>query len=159
MKLFLGFLLIIAALAPDLAFAGATSSPPSWVYPGAPNVSMLVTLNLKNITVLTAGTPADIGTIPIPIGVNRYGISSLSIFVAESLAGTLASATFQIWSGPGGTGTLLLSSAGPAAATNFMVFTGASTVIQTSGTLFIRQTANSANAGVLSFYPSIFPLN
>lgn len=128
-----------------------------------------IVLSVKNVTVLTTGTPADIATITVPSWITRWktlGSTSAvtgpggGTMVAETAAGTLAAASFTCFSAAGGSGNIILAATtGPTAAggtTNFAVGTATS---QTSTTLYIRQTANSANAGTLSFYMVILPLN
>jgi len=129
-----------------------------------------ITLYAKSVTVLTAGSPADIATITIPSGITRWAIYASDfggaplaagcVVVAETAAGTLNAAIFTAHSAAGGGGTLLLDEAidlGTAGSSAVFLPSNAITV-SSAGTLYIRQTANSANAGTVSFYITIYPL-
>lgn len=127
-----------------------------------------ITLYVKSVTVKTSGSPADIATITVPAGITRWRIvgiaasTTTSTFIAETAAGTLAGAAFESWTAAGGTGTQIHTSAvGPTAATNALAVGWAAqntSAAFTAGTITIRQTANSANAGTISFYITIYPL-
>lgn len=124
-----------------------------------------ITLYVKTVTVLTAAAPADLATIAVPAGVTRFHVQGTAttgtcFVVAESAAGTLAGATFNLFDGAGGTGTQLLTVTGPTTGTPTGKVWPASdaTAISSASTLYIRQVGNSANAGTVSFYVVILPL-
>lgn len=126
-----------------------------------------VGLYVKSVAVLTTGAPADIATISVPADITRWrlaggntvGTAGGSV-IAETAAGTLAGANFTARDAANGTGlTLTAGVAGPASAgagSGWQMV--ATTNISTSNTIHIRQTANSANAGTMSFYLLIQPL-
>ena len=133
----------------------------------APLVGVPIIVSVKDVAVLTAGAPADIATITLPASLTRWGLLGLSgnvnRVIAESAVGTLASASFTCYTAAGGGGTLLLAAnfLGPSAAGVGVAFAGAtvaSVPFATSSTIVIRQTVNSANAGVVSFYLTVVPL-
>ncbi len=122
---------------------------------------------VKSVTMLTAGTPADIATITIPAGITRWAMCPGGSFnggggkiFAETAAGTLAAGTVVCFDAAGGTGvTVSSSSAPPTGAALMTTLTGGSqTAFSTSSTIYIRQTGNSANAGTCSFYLIIYPI-
>ena len=126
-----------------------------------------IILSVKNVTVLTSGAPADIASISVPSWVTRWtlvgsGVGATSRLIAESAAGSLSAATFVVLDGAGGTGNMVStgSTTGPASA-NLGTVIGAAApgtlAFSTSSTIYIRQTANSANAGTMSFYLVVFP--
>jgi hypothetical protein len=118
---------------------------------------------VKNISILTTGAPADIGTITIPSWITRYapatgtGVSVARgvIIVGESLSGTTASATFVVRDAASGGGNSVFSVNGGGPTATGTIAVGATTStsqLYTSSTLYINQTANSANAGTISVY-------
>lgn len=126
-----------------------------------------ITFYVKDVPVLTSGSPADIATITIPAGITRWTTSLSSSTSgggvrcsAWDFTATMGAANFTLYSGAGGTGTALTGVfTGPGSDS---VYTGAvaasaSTIIQSS-TIYIRQTANSTNAGSCDFYVTIYPL-
>lgn len=126
-----------------------------------------ITLYIQSVNLLTAGSPADVASINIPSGITRWRLAAStsattsvgnSIWL-ESQTGTLAAATFVIRDGATGGGTALTTSAsapsGGAPFTN--VAAASATTRSAAATIYINQTANSANAGVCSFYITIFP--
>lgn len=135
---------------------------------GDPRV-MPLTLYVKNVTVLTTGAPADIASITIPSGTTRFKFcgttaqASTSNVVAETAAGTLAGASFTVYDAASGGGTQISAAFnGPSTTTGagqaVPILSNSSTTAPTSSTLYIRQTANSANVGTVSFYITIYPL-
>ena len=135
---------------------------------GDPRV-LPITLYVKNVTVLTTGAPADIATIPIPSGMTRFkfcgtsAAASTSNAVAETAAGTLAGASFTVYDAASGGGNQISTAFnGPSSATGagqaVPILSNLGTTAPSSSTLYIRQTANSANAGTVSFYITIYPL-
>lgn len=127
-----------------------------------------IMLYVKSVSVLTSGTPADIATITIPAGITRWrvlgnasGGPGTSFFYSETAVGTLAGASFTYFDGAGGTGNTC--SVAQAGQTGAGVVIGNSPVLansaflSTSNTIYVRQTANSANAGTISFYVVLIP--
>lgn len=127
-----------------------------------------IILSVKNVTVLTSGAPADIASITVPSWLTRWSIplTSISIHfsrvIAETASGTLASAAFTCYTQAGGAGSAVTANiVGPPASgygSNINGITaGGATPAFTSNTIYIRQTANSANAGTASFYLMLLP--
>ncbi len=120
----------------------------------------------KSVTVLTSGAPADLGFITLPASFTRYRVANgtggavFSGVIAETASGTLAAGTFQLWDDAGGTGSQLSASfSGPTAAGVYVaVIANSSTVVSTTGKIYLRQTVASANAGTVSFYLCIYPM-
>jgi hypothetical protein len=121
----------------------------------------------KSVTVLTAGTPADIATITLPAGVTRWRLgggntvgTAGGTIITETASGTLAAAAFTAFDATGGGGVTLTASgntpASAVTAVGWQMVSAAS--ISTSSTITIRQTANSANSGTASFYLLITPV-
>lgn len=161
---------LLLAFVPALAFGGATSSPPPWVYPGASNVLMPVTLFIKNVPVLTTGSSADIATIAIPPGITRFVVilanaatGGMCRCIAETASGSLAAGTFGLYLGPNATGGALSGPGAPfPSGAGVMTNPGvvaAPAAIYSGNTIYINQGANSANAGTCSFYIMLFPIN
>lgn len=119
-------------------------------------------LAFKNITVLTTGTPADLATATLPTWCTRYMVMLTgSRAIAETAVGTLAAASFILRDAASGGGNFASSSFSGPATTNALVNVTGSAAggpAHTSSQLFLRQTANSANAGTLSVYAVIVPL-
>lgn len=118
-------------------------------------------LAFKNVTVLTTGTPEDVASVALPAWCTRYYvILTGSRCIAESAAGTLAGATFSLRDAASGGGNSASSNfVGPASTSVMVSVTGtpATTAPHTSATLYLNQTANSANAGTISVYAVIVP--
>lgn len=131
-----------------------------------------IVLSAKNISVLTSGAPADIASISLPSWFTRGALffatssaTSTSKVIAETAAGTLAGASIQLFGSAGAVNPLntpqtLPTSAGVSVglwttATGGNIF-GPSTVYG-NDTIYIRQTANSANAGTISVYLVLMP--
>ena len=118
-------------------------------------------LAFKNVTVLTTGTPADVASVALPAWCTRYYvILTGSRCIAESAAGTLAAASLNLRDAAAGGGNAASSNfAGPASTSVMVNITGtaASSPPHTAATLYLNQTANSANAGTISVYAVIVP--
>lgn len=130
-------------------------------------VGFPIIVSVKSLTVLLAGTPADIGTIAIPAGITRYSLafgsassSGAGKCVAETAAGTLAGAAVTIRDAAAGAGNALTSTITLPTTAGLLSQAAAfgATGIYTSATLYVNQTSNSANAGTCSFYVTITPL-
>jgi hypothetical protein len=126
-----------------------------------------VVLYAHAVTVLTAGTPADIATLTVPAGITRFRIAggnsaatSNNQLVADTAAGTLAGASFTAFDAAAGGGNQLLAAAsGPTAAGVAVGWAcNSANAISTSSSIVIRQTANSANAGTVSFSIVVIPV-
>jgi len=129
----------------------------------------LYVVAFKNITVLTTGAPADIASLSLPSWLTRYRVASAGVhlLIAETASGTLADSRFFLRDAASGGGAALTASiSGPASTTVMILPTAPATDPQTfqpigtstSGTLYLRQTANSANAGTVSVYLTLVPL-
>lgn len=125
-----------------------------------------ILLYVKSVTILTAGTPADIATITIPAGFTRYCTSPNNAasgglhVLAETASGTLNGASFTARDTASGAGTAMSSAAtGPTASGLMTAASNANgNAVLTTGTIYINQTLNSANAGTCSFYILIVPI-
>lgn len=116
----------------------------------------------KNVTVLTSGTPADVASVALPAWCTRYrlGQSGVHLCVAESAAGTLAGASFAVRDAASGGGNSISNAfAGPASTSAIVAPVNTSTSVwpSTAGTIYLYQSANSANAGTISVYLMIVP--
>ncbi len=138
-------------------------------------VSPILVLRAKNVAVLTAGAPADLVTIAVPDWVTRWtpvrstttaGTASLAfIMVIQESGGLITAGQYGAFDAAGGAGLQLssLTTNGFPGAINYIggaagqVSSGASQG-SASRTIVLRQTANAANAGSVSFYVSIVPL-
>ena len=126
-----------------------------------------IILSMKNVTVLTSGVPADIASITLPSWLTRWSIPLGSIgnftsrIIAETASGTLAGASFTCYTAASGGGSAVTANIfGPSAAALGGVINGitpSTAAAFTSNTIYIRQTANSANAGTVSFYLMLLP--
>lgn len=123
-----------------------------------------IILSVKNITVLTSGAPADIASISVPSWVTRWtlrgsGLGATSAIYSESGSGDFSAASFTCYDAAGGAGNAISSVIAGLATAQRIGSLGASTTIplSTSNTIYIRQTANSTNAGTCSFYLVVFP--
>lgn len=120
----------------------------------------------KNISVLTSGSPADIASITLPTWLTGWALSNgssltLSRIIAETASGTLNTASFSFRDAANGGGNQVGTAAsGPTAAGLGVAILGIGPTTAgryTGGTIYINQTANSANAGTVSFYLTIVP--
>jgi len=127
-----------------------------------------IILSAKNVTVLTSGAPADIASITLPSWLTRWSIPLGSVgnftsrVIAETAAGTLGSASFTCYTAASGGGSAVTGAiTGPTAAALGYPINGINpssvAAAFTSNTIYIRQTANSANAGTVSFYLMLLP--
>jgi hypothetical protein len=133
---------------------------------GGGNLPIILSSGSTPITVLTAGTPADIATIAIPAGITRYRLlqsSATFTAFANAASGSLGNAGFVLRDAAAGAGNVLSPSAaalnGPTAV-NLISGTASvsATATYTAATLYIRQTANSNNAGTVTFYVIVVPI-
>lgn len=114
----------------------------------------------KSVTMLTAATPASLGTVVLPAGITRWmTTTSTSLYCyAETASGTLAAGTIQVRTAAAGGGTQLWGTlTPPASAGTITTQLGSSNSMQTATTLFLWQTGNSANTGTISLYFLIYP--
>jgi len=131
-----------------------------------------IVISARNITVLTNGAPADIASITLPSWFTRGSLLfatssavSSSRVIAETASGTLAGASISLFGSAGGVNALNTTQTLPASAgasvglwttaTGGNIF-GPSTAYG-NDTIYIRQTANSANAGTISVYLVLMP--
>lgn len=128
-------------------------------------VCLPIIVYVKSLTVKTTGTPADIGTITVPSNISRYWLpgAGTGVYVlhvkTETSSGTLAAASFTIRDQASGAGNALTGSvAGPGAPSATSVVATNSNLTYTASTLYVYQTASSANAGTCSFYLTIMPM-
>lgn len=118
------------------------------------------------LNVLTAGAPADIGTISIPAWVTRWAMGtaapgSPSRVLAITAAGTLAAGAITLRDTPAGGGSAFSASVIlPASSTNCTPIgqSGAATYQTNVFTVHVNQTTNSANAGTIQIWLWLWPL-
>ncbi len=125
-------------------------------------IAMPIVIAFKNVTVLTTGSPADVASITLPSWLTRWRalVGNVHVCVAESASGTLAGANFSAWTAANGGGNGVCSIfLGPSSTSVIVAVSAASTgfVPQTASTIYLRQTTDSANAGVISVYLTIIP--
>ena len=127
----------------------------------AANINPMYVVSFKDITVLTTGTPADIASVTLPTWLTRWRPFYIGNYcVGETAAGTLAGANFTLRDAAAGAGNAQAASfAGPAAAgvSVGITNTGPTSTLSNGTTLYLRQTANSANAGTISVYLIVMP--
>lgn len=126
-----------------------------------------IILSMKNVTVLTSGAPADIASITLPSWLTRWALPNHGVgniqsrLIAETASGTLAAASFTCYTAASGGGSAVSNAiTGPTAAGLGSSISGIAPTTAasfTSNTIYIRQTANSANAGTVSFYLMLLP--
>lgn len=123
-----------------------------------------IILRVKNVTVLTSGAPADIASISVPAWVTRWalrgtGFGAHSALYAEGGSGNFSAASFTVYDGANGSGNAISGTVAGGATAERMTAVAANTnaPLSTSNTIYIRQTANSANAATASFYLVVFP--
>lgn len=114
---------------------------------------------LGSIAIGTSGSPADLGSLAVP-NLPRWKPGRMWV-VAKTAAGTLAASVLVLRTAAAGGGTALtaaLTTTALTAADKFQDFTAAAlTDIQTAASVFVRQTTNSANAGVADVYVELLP--
>lgn len=130
---------------------------------GLESVSPII-LSVKNVTVLTSGAPADIASISVPAWVTRWALRGTSFgahsaLYAEGGSGNFSAASFTVYDGANGSGNAISGAVTGGATAERMTAVAANTnaPLSTSNTIYIRQTANSANAATASFYLVVFP--
>lgn len=116
---------------------------------------------IKNVSVVTSGAPLDVATISLPAWLTKYTLApSGSRCVPVTFSATMAGASFLVSDAANNADAsknINTSFLGPATATGQVNVIGSSSVPITGGTLYVRQTANSANAGTISIYLLILP--
>jgi hypothetical protein len=117
-------------------------------------------VRISNVTLLTTGSPADLTS--VTIGLSRYIVTAVYV-ESNSAAGTLAAATIDVRTAAAGGGASVLNAA--TALTGLTAADKAQSVavaalgnVQTAATLVLRQTVDSANAGVVSLVIVVIPL-
>jgi len=144
----------------NTSFSNAFGGPSG----GAPTSTAPLIVAFKNITVLTTGAPADVASITLPSWVTRYVvILTGSRCICESASGTLAGASFiiqDVANSSSSSDNMSSSFAGPASTSVTVSVTGTaiSRAPSVATTLYLRQSANSANAGTISVYLVLVPL-
>lgn len=129
-------------------------------------IALPVVIAIKNVALLTSGTPADIASVSLPSWLTGYSLAhvsalGLSRVIAETASGTLYSASFSIRDGANGGGTQIGTIAnGPSATGLGVAIAGTSPGTAgryAGGTIYINQLADSGNAGTVSFYLMLMP--
>ncbi len=119
-------------------------------------------LKLLNVPIATSGSAADRGSLEVPSWITRYAIMNVWAF-SVSAAGTLAAGIADLRSAAAGGGASLLTApvaltgltAGNLAQSLAVVALG---VTYTARTLYLRQTVDSLNAGVVNVYVELLVL-
>ena len=130
------------------------------------NALPVITLAFKTVAIQTSGSAQDLCFINIPAGITRFrvagGSTALGNCVIGESAANLSGAAFTLFTAASGGGTQVSSTGflGPngAVAVNITA-TSSTSVISGATTIYIRQTANSANTGNASFYLTIAVMN
>lgn len=130
----------------------------SWI----PMTNKVVFLIPSN-AIATSGSPADLASFVLPAYINRYTVTNVWAYTTAA-SGTLAAATVDLRTAAAGGGSSLLTSP--------VAMTGLTTVnlVQNmaplalgatfaNGTLFVRQTINSLNAGTVTLAVEVLILN
>lgn len=121
-----------------------------------------IVVAFKNVTVLTSGAPADVASITLPSWCTRWRLSPTAhLCIAESASGTLAGASLTVRDAASGGGSAVTASFFGPASTSVVVLPAAtllSILPTTANTIYLHQTANSANAGTVSVYLTLVPL-
>jgi hypothetical protein len=125
-------------------------------------VNQPIVVAFKNITVLTSGAPADIASVALPSWCTRWRLALVGTGFCEanSAAGTLAGASFQLRDGSNAGGTAIAAAFSGPSSTSVVVTAsaaGASTMPSTQSTIYINQISNSANTGTISVYLVLLP--
>jgi hypothetical protein len=115
------------------------------------------------VSLLTAGAPADIGTITIPSYILRWAITNVAcaIFIyTNTQTGTPAAGTLVLRSAASGGGTAFNTALAPSSGANTFVAAGAlaNGGTFTGNTIYINQTVNSANAATVTVYIQLIPI-
>lgn len=127
------------------------------------NIYGPIIVAFRNVTVLTTGAPTDIASIALPAWLTKFfTILTGSRCVANAASGTLAGAQFVVNDAPNSssaTDNLTSAWSGNASTSAMVSITGTATSRgpSSSGTIYLRQTANSANAGTVSVYLILVP--
>lgn len=111
------------------------------------------------VAVLTAGSPADLGSASVPSWCTRFRVTRVTTKVVTA-AGTLAAAVIAGFTQAAGAGVPFmagttmsnLTAVDTWQSTNGAVTVGAASTLTADTTIFFRQTTNSANAGTVIFY-------
>lgn len=139
-------------------FNGTTISGGSQTGGSSYASSLPIIVAVKSVTVLTSATPADIATITLPAGITRYIFSSGECY-AETAAGTLAAGAMQMRTAAAGGGSQIGGNITPPASSGVATgIVGSQTAVFSNTTLVFRQTGSSANAGTVSLYIVLYPI-
>lgn len=122
----------------------------------------VVSLQIPSTAVLTANSPGDLVSITVPSQVARYVVHSVYIETI-SATGTLALCTIDLRTATGGGGASLLNAATALTSLTSANLAQSLTVaalgsVLTAGTLTVRQTVNSANAGNIAGVINLIPV-
>lgn len=117
-------------------------------------------VRISNVTLGTSGSPADLTS--VVVGLSRYIVTAVYV-ESNSAAATLAAATIDVRTAAAGAGASVLNAA--TALTGLTAADKAQSVavaalgnVQTATSLYLRQTVDSANAGVVSLVIVVIPL-
>lgn len=124
-----------------------------------------IILAVKNVTIKTTGSPADIATITVPAGITKYRVLGSSAatmpavaMIPNTFSATMAAATFQLNDAAANGGqNLTQTGTGPGTSAQSTGIAAGNNTFATASTLYIRQTVDSANAGTLDFYVMLYP--
>lgn len=117
-------------------------------------------VRISNVTLSTSASPVDLTS--VVIGLSRYIVTAVYV-ESNSAAGTLAAATIDIRTAAAGGGASVVNAA--TALTGLTAADKAQSVavaalgnVLTASSLYLRQTVDSANAGVVSVVIVVVPL-
>lgn len=127
------------------------------------SITNKVVVLIPSNAIATSGSPADLQSVILPSSINRYTVTNVYAYTTAA-SGTLALATVDVRTAAAGGGTSLLTA--PVAlvgltAVNLVQNMTPLTLGTTfaNGSIFVRQTVNSANAGTLTIAVEILVLN
>lgn len=111
----------------------------------------------------TSGSPADLGSFALPAAINRYTVTNVYAYTTAA-SGTLAAATVDVRTAAAGGGSSLLTA--PVALTGLTAANLAQNMTPLAmgttfagGSIFVRQTINSLNAGTVTIAVEVLVLN
>lgn len=120
--------------------------------PNNPLPTKQFSVRLSGVAIAAAGSPIDAASIALPPQVTRW-IPTRTTFRAATAAGTLAGASVGVFTQAAGAGTTIVTAAAITSLTAANKMQTMTTIAVTDGitdtNIFIRQTADSANAGTL----------
>lgn len=106
-------------------------------------------------TLVTTGSPGDLGSVSIPATVTRWRLFQ-AVAKAATASGTLAAATVGLYTQAAAAGTNIVAPVALASLTAANTIQSLTAIFPASGisdtNVFFRQTVDSGNAGTVTFY-------